>query len=170
MRTAVIPAQIITVEDKIAGNLTLPQIVILIIPLILTLILFIALPPVMKFSPGKMITVLCMVPFSLFLALRIKGKIIMQWIIILLRYNLRPGFYLFNKNDSFLRTVTVPAVLKKATKHHINKNADIEQRKTTASISDLIKFEFMLSDPQLSLRFTKVRKGGLTIAIDQVKK
>src|SRR6266481_1290090 len=108
MIATVVPAQIITVEDKIAGNLALSQIVILMIPLISALIIYIIFPPVMKFSLYKISMSLVIALLSLPLAIRMKGEILFRWITILLRFNLRPGMYVFNKNDQTQRIVAIP--------------------------------------------------------------
>src|SRR3990167_9406474 len=99
MRTTVIPAQITTVEDKIAGNLNLTQIMLLMVPVIWGTIVYTSLPPTMHIAWYKLPLVLLVLLLSLTLAVRIKGKVVLHWVIILLRYNTRARYYLFNKND-----------------------------------------------------------------------
>jgi len=46
------------------------------------------------------------------LSLRIKGKIVIHWLSILIRYNLRAKYYIYNKNESYLRTLYLPTTNK----------------------------------------------------------
>jgi len=78
MRTTVIPAQITTVEDKIAGNLNITQIIILMIPIFLTTILFAFVPPVMKLVWYKIPLILIVLFICLILAWRIKGRVVLN--------------------------------------------------------------------------------------------
>jgi hypothetical protein len=169
MRTAIIPAQIITVEDKIAGNLSFQQITILIIPLIFAMVVYIVFPPIMKFSMYKSIILLLVTIVSLFLTLRIKGIIVFQWILILLCYNLRPGYYIFNKNDITGRALDMPIISKTKSTPTKKQQTEEIQIKDTPLISDQIKLERVLSNPRLSIKFETTKKGGLTIAVTQKK-
>ena len=53
MKVRSIPAQITTVEDKIAGNLNLTQILLLMIPVFWLMIVYTIFPPYMEFSVYK---------------------------------------------------------------------------------------------------------------------
>ena len=102
MKIRRIPAQITTVEDKIAGNLNLTQIALLIIPVFIFMIIYVLFLPSMHFAWYKVPFFLISGSIPPLLAIRIKEKLIIQWLIILFRYNVRPAYYLFNKNDSHL--------------------------------------------------------------------
>ena len=54
MRTTIIPAQITTVEDKIAGSLNMTQILILMFPVLWTAIVYLILYPAMKLTLYKL--------------------------------------------------------------------------------------------------------------------
>ena len=99
MRSKPIPAQITTVEDKIAGNLNLTQIMLLMVPVFFTTAAYAVFPPTMQLAIYKIPLVLVVLVLSLILSMRIKGKVVLNWLVILLRYNTRPRYYLFNKND-----------------------------------------------------------------------
>src|ERR1035437_7132403 len=103
MRTTVIPAQITTVEDKIAGSLNMTQVMLLMVPVIFTTIAYAILPPRMHIEAYKIVLVLIVLLISLILSLRIKGKVVLSWLVILFTYNVRARYYVFNKNDIFLR-------------------------------------------------------------------
>src|SRR3989339_487431 len=108
MRTTIIPAQITTVEDKIAGSLNMTQILILMAPLLWTAIIYILLIPSMKLTSFKLVLIIISTATSGILALRIKDKIVAEWLGVLLKYRLRPKYYLFNKNDLTGRTLDIP--------------------------------------------------------------
>lgn len=105
MKARIIPAQITTVEDKIAGNFNFTQILLFMIPLFWGMIMYVLFPPSMHFVWYKLPLIFIIAVTSLILSLRIKEKLILNWLLILLRYNLRPKYYVFNKNDLFLRPV-----------------------------------------------------------------
>lgn len=103
MKVTVVPAQVTTVEDRIIGNLGFSQLLLMVVPVFVSAALYVILPPftgnaVYKFVVMGVLAVMCCV-----LAIRIRGKILGAWIVLVLRYNLRPKYYLFNKNVSTLR-------------------------------------------------------------------
>lgn len=55
MKTTIVPAQITTVEDTIAGNLSLNQILLLASPVFLDSALFVVLPPFYHAAAYKII-------------------------------------------------------------------------------------------------------------------
>jgi len=108
MRSTIIPAQITTVEDKIAGSLSMTQMLLLMTPVFLSALVYAVFIPQMKLPAYKIPIILVISIICFILALRIKGKIILGWILILLNYTARPKYYLFNKNDTLNRTVDFP--------------------------------------------------------------
>jgi hypothetical protein len=153
MRTTIIPAQITTVEDKIAGSLSMNQIFLLISPVLWTTLVYTVFIPQMKFSAYKMPLILVASIVCLIMALRIKEKIVLEWISILFKYRNRPRYYLFNKNTLCERQVDLPVILNtetisKKTKH-TNKVVDQER----LSVADLIKLETIMSSDKLAVNF-----------------
>lgn len=157
MRTTVIPAQITTVEDKIAGNLNLTQIVLLLASLFMATFIYAVFPPRLAFSVYKI--PLFLVTFIIFgtLALRIKGKVVLNWLFILAEYFLRPQYYIFNKND--LTTRDIQYVLKpaRAKVFHAKAVKEKEAKSSRLSIAEMVRLETMLANPKNSftLRFKK---------------
>ncbi len=113
MRTTVIPAQITTVEDKIAGSLNLTQIMILMVPVFWTTAVYTIFSPAMHLAWYKIPVILIVLFACLILSLRIKGKVLVEWLLVLAKYYGRPKYYLFNKNDSYLRSLDLPVFEKK---------------------------------------------------------
>lgn len=172
MRTTVIPAQITTVEDKIAGSLNLTQIIILMIPVFWTTAVYAVFPPVMSLAWYKLPLVLIVLIASLILSLRIRGKVVANWLLVLLRYNLRPRYYLFNKNDSYLRNMDFPEQQKKTSKlfNKAHKRKEIRIPAKSFGINDLVKLKDFIHNPDYSLSLKPDEKGGLYVALKQVQK
>ena len=76
MRSQVIPAQITTVEDKIAGDFSLTQIMLLLSPVLIATFIYAFLPPTMMLVWYKLALALFFVVVCLTLTKQVKGKII----------------------------------------------------------------------------------------------
>ena len=109
MKTTIVPAQVTTVEDKIAGNIGMSQLLLLITPIFAGSILFVVLPPFFNYSAYKAVLIVIMALFCATLAIRIHGKILLYWVAVLVRYNSRPKYFVYNKNDNYLRDTDIEA-------------------------------------------------------------
>ena len=81
MRTTIVPAQITTVEDKIAGNLNLTQITLLIFPAFWTIIVYALFIPRFHLSIYKLPLVILVLLVCLALSVRIKGRVVINWLV-----------------------------------------------------------------------------------------
>ena len=173
MRSEVIPAQITTVEDKIAGNLNLTQLLLLMIPVFWTSFVYAALFPAMRFSLYKVPLVALVFVFCIVLSLRIKGKVVFNWLFIIFRYNRRPRYYIFNKNEAFLRVLDLPAIDKEgkavSSKPTLVKDS-VKEVLPLPSIENLIKFENFLSSRKIRFSFKQAKEGGLDVAFEKEQK
>lgn len=163
MKIQRIPAQITTVEDKIAGNLNLTQIILLILPIFIFLIMYNIFIPAWYKIP--LFLILGVIPPLL--AIRFKQKLILNWLTILLRYNMRPKYYVFNKNDLCGRAVNLFPVEKN---QKVKKTTAADKRQAvspTVSFGDLIKLEDLLTNPNYSFSMKSQKKGVFSIAIEQ---
>jgi len=168
MRTRIIPAQITTVEDKIAGNLNMTQIGLLILPVFLGTLTYCFFPPHMHFAIYKVIAITLILIICIALSLRIKDKVVINWLSILFRYNLRPGFYVFNKNDIHQREIYAFTNVKKTQKQAIlKKEAKV---KNNLLSKDLMKIKEYLKNPDYALSLKPNRKGGFYVALDEIQK
>lgn len=172
MRTTVIPAQITTVEDKIAGNLNLTQILILMVPVFWTTIVYTIFMPALKLSWYKLPLVLIVLFLCLILSLRIKGKVVLNWLIVLLRFNIRPKYYVFNKNDQSFRSMDTPVFEKKPlTLFKKSKAIRTVKLKTPGlGFNELVKLENLIRNPKYTLSFKSGKKGGMHVAFEQIQK
>jgi hypothetical protein len=168
MKATVVPAQVTTVEDRVAGNFGFSQLILFAIPIFGGSLLYAVLPPSMDVSLYKIIVICVMAVVAGILAIRIKGKIILFWLIILLRYNLRPKLYLFNKNSNNYRLdyPQAPTVTKPKTA--------LTKQKTFAPLLELgfvekAQLYATFDNPASRLRFKTTKKGGLNVRITEIQ-
>jgi len=171
MKVRSIPAQITTVEDKIAGNLNLTQMILLVIPIFWIMIVYALIYPQMHFAWYKLPIILIIGLVCCVLALRIRGKVVLNWLVILLRYNSRPTFYLYDKNDSYMRTIDLPVFKSDKRKIYSKSPAKQEKKaKLNPSLGDLVRLEEFIANPKYSFSIKSGRKGGLNVAVEQNQK
>ena len=172
MKTVVIPAQITTVEDKIAGNFNLTQIMLLMAPVFWAVIVYTVLTPRLSFSLYKLPLIFIVTAVCIALAVRYKEKVVLNWVMVLLKYNLRPKYYLLDKNDSYLRTIDHPNFEK--TKKTLPKielsKIPAEKNAFPFSIADLVHLEKLLETPSNSFSLRLQKKGGLRVVFEQTGK
>ena len=153
MRTTIIPAQITTVEDKIAGSLNMTQILILMFPVLWTSLIYIVFAPAMKLVPYKLGLIGVVIMACLILVIRIKDKIVAEWLGVVLRYQFRPKYWLYNKNDIANRIIDVPDIPDIAIyKRKTIKQASNDQ-KAEINISDLVRLEQLIDSGKVAVRY-----------------
>lgn len=167
MRSQVIPAQITTVEDKIAGNFSLTQIMLLLLPVLIASFIYAFLPPSMNFVIYKLILAGIFAVLSITLAIRIKGRIIASWLVVLLRYNSRPKYYVYNKNSVTHREVIKPEIQAIKVKSEV-KEEEISKQINTPDIKDVLKLRHLLDTTDFNLTYRSGKKGGLNVAFEKV--
>jgi len=170
MKIQRIPAQITTVEDKIAGNLNLTQITLLILPIFVFVIVYAVCAPSMHFEWYKVPLFLIIGSVFPILAIRIKEKLILDWLTILFRYNTRPKYYVFNKNDLYQRTVDPLPVERNHKKQKVHKTEEKKTTSSVVSIGDLVRLEGVLTNPGYSFSIKSQKKGAYSIAFEQKQK
>jgi len=158
MRTTIIPAQITTVEDKIAGSLNMTQILILMFPVIWTAIIYILFAPTMKLVAYKLgligiVTIIC-----LLLVIRIKDKIVAEWLGVVLRYQFRPRFWLYEKNDTSNRIIDIPEIPDIAVIKRKSIKKATNDQKTEINISDLVRIEQLIDSGKVAVRYQFEKK------------
>ena len=168
MRNTVIPAQITTVEDKIAGNLNLTQILLLMTPILITTLLYSLVSPAMKLTVFKMILVGLSSLVCGILAIRVKGRVVLNWLAVWIKFKLRPSFFVFNKNDCYLREIETPSKNNNQVKV-IKKLPVLKTEKSMLEV-DAVKLLHVINNQKNSLRFVFNQKGGLRVALDSSKK
>ncbi len=167
MRTTVIPAQITTVEDRIAGSLSMTQVIILMVPVFFATIMFAIFPPTMHIVLYKLPPVFIVLLISLLLSLRIKGKVVMSWLLVLASYNLRPKYYVFKKSDAYLRNIPR---LEKTTNQKIDKpKKELLIPAKSFGLTELKQLKKFIKNPDYSFSIKPGKKGGLYVAVSEIQ-
>ena len=172
MRTRVIPAQITTVEDKIVGNLNLMQMAILIVPIFFTTLIYALLPPSMSFVAYKLALSVIVLVVCAILSLRIKGKVVVNWLSILCRYNLRAKYFVYNKNEVCLRNLYLPQTLKTSVvkEKTVKAKTNVQTTSIIGQVKNLMSLESFIRNEEIDFRYKIGKKGGLNVAFEQIKK
>ncbi len=167
MRSQVIPAQITTVEDKIAGNFSLTQIMLLLMPVLIATFIYAFLPPTMTFVIYKLVLASFLAVLSITLAIRVKGRIIASWLVVLIRYNARPKYYIYNKNSATYREVIKPEVQTAIVEQE--QDEKVSQKQINApDIKDVLKLRHLLDTTDFNLTYRSGKKGGLNVAFEKI--
>lgn len=168
MKTVTVPAQVTTVEDKVAGNISFTQLILLTTPVFLSGLTFAIMPPVLTFSGLKVVVSVALAGFCAILAIRIKGRIILSWIVTLARYYFRPRRYIYSKNDMYLRKVYVEPK-QEANETEDSKTTPEETFLSPFAIKELVRVEAAVSDKRAGFEIRKSRKGVLNVHIKEIK-
>jgi hypothetical protein len=170
MRTTIVPAQITTVEDRIAGRLGLTQLLLLIAPIFGGSAIFVILPPFFAYAVYKVVLITCVAALCALLAIRIKGKILLFWAITLLRYNLRPRYYLFNKNSTHTREIVLPADMEdETTEEPSTQEVTAPIRKANLTTAERVQIEDLLANPAANVHITTTKRGELRVHLTEVQ-
>ena len=157
MKSVVVPAQITTVEDKIAGSLNFIQIILLVFSLIIGTAFYGLIPPKLHLSSIKIALVI--IQFAIFgtLALRYHGKILADWLVIILRFKARPRIYIYTKNDATSREMLVDPAPTAAENQPAKATIKCKSKKNAPAAYP----EFANSGAIVSIKPSK--KGGLDV-------
>ena len=169
MRSTVVPAQITTVEDRIAGNLTFTQIIMFVIPLVTSTTVYVLIPPQSQLGLFKLVLICIQILIFGILAIRIRGKILADWLIIYIKFKIRPRVYIFTKND--LNTREFINIENK--KPPINKKQSNKKRNSltlSPPLPDQSKIDDLITNPRLKFRFGLSKKGGIDVRVVSEKK
>lgn len=167
MKVTVVPAQVTTVEDRIAGNLGFSQLMLLAMPVFTSAALFVVLPPFYKGSLYKTILISVLFVVSSILAIRIKGKLVLFWIMTLLTYNLRPRHFVFDKRTTAGRE-TYSTAMQFEDEPVTVKQEVLERSSLNLSPAELVALSDLMEHPDANLSF-ETKKGGLYVRISQVE-
>lgn len=167
MKQTVVPAQVTTIEDRIAGSLGMSQLMLLAAPIFGGSALFVILPPVFHGAVYKLIVIGLLFVVCSLLAIRIKGMIVLLWLVIVLRYNFRPSYYLFDKNSAAHREdyrSALPAV----------ETVEASKRRSLQTIpslttADTARVLEVINNPDIGLKFETNKKGRLYVRITEIK-
>jgi len=168
MKQTVVPAQVTTVEDRIVGDLGISQMVLLALPVLAAGVVFTVLPPALHVTLYKL---LFLAPFTVLcatLAIRIKGKIVLFWVIVRARYNLRAQYYVFNKNTIAHRELYNNTKAVELPEDAPRKVA-LQRQHSSLTTAEIIRTFEAIDNPSAKLAFTTDKKGKLYVRITEVK-
>jgi hypothetical protein len=166
MKTAIVPAQVTTVEDRITARLTFTQLLLLVTPVFLSGAMFAFLPPFLKIANYKLAICGVIAFFCMILAVRVKGKLVLQWLSIVGRYNIRPMYYVYNKNDIHLRDEQTKR--QKIAKTNTAKVAKKPSKPMKGLVPlELARIEQKLDSSKALYYFKTTKKGALRVYIQQ---
>ncbi len=174
MRTTIVPAQMTTVEDKIAGDLSFLQILLLLSALIVATVIYALFPARLHLTLYKIPLIIGSTLFLGLLALRIKEKIILQWILLLTTYNLRPKYFVFDKNDWNGRDREGLADLVDGSNEQMNDiniakvNARGRRKSLNLSNQERLKLDQLIKPDLSSVRYIFNSKGGINVAVKKI--
>lgn len=168
MRQTVVPAQVTTVEDRIMGNLGFSQLTLLVLPLFIGVGLYLILPPVGHGSIYKYIMIAGIWLLFASLAIRVKGRIVLLWLVTILRYNTRPTYYIFNKNVSTHREQYITRQTK-ATTQAASKTKQQPTKLPKLAFHDAAYALNVLHEPTRNVRFEMTKKGGLHVRLTEIE-
>lgn len=101
--------------------------------------------------------------FFLTLAIRVKERIVLTWLILLVSYHLRPHIFVFDKNDDYLRE-------DKPSKNNEVKNSSTnkqtlkkKEKKNKLSVLNLIQLENLINarNTEMTIKFSQKRRFRL---------
>jgi hypothetical protein len=167
MKTTVVPAQVTTVEDRVAGNLGLSQLMLLAAPVFGGSALYVILPPSFHSAAYKLVVIIALFVVSSLLAIRIKGKILLLWLIVMLRYDLRPRFYVFDKRSLHGRELYNLAPVIEQEEEEV-KTPHKAPKSSSLSTADVIELQDLIENPAANVSF-ETKKGNLYVRITEIK-
>jgi hypothetical protein len=168
MRISIVPAQITTLEDKIAGNVSVQQAALLGIPVLFGFIIALLFPPSGQFVAYKIAIV-----FGLFLvcgslAIRIKDRIVAQWLKLFVIYSARPLRFVYDKNSTYLRdSEAVEFTQEKTVSTKSAKKPAVTLKNITSK--EFVRLEQFATDARAGMKFEIGKKGELNVRITEVK-
>ncbi len=167
MKVTVVPAQITTVEDRIVGSLGLSQLLLLCIPIFGGSLLYVILPPNFHAAIYKIVIITLLAAMCGLAAVRVKGKILLLWLVVILRYNARPRFYVFNKRSPHGRELYDRKIEVEVTEEQKPATQAVK-KKLSLTTAELSKVYGLLENPAANVHF-EIKKGGLYVHATEVK-
>ena len=103
-----------------------------------------------------------------FLAIRIKDRIIAQWILLLLKYLARPRYFVYDKNTSYLRA----KIPRKADEIVATAVTETKKKPVVAPLDlpqhEVARLEHFARDSRAGLKYKVGKKGKLYVHVTEV--
>lgn len=161
-RNTVVPAQVMTVEDKIVGSLGMKQLILLGIGVIGSGCIFLMMAPTGKITLFKLLVIFVLNIVTTCGAIRYKGELLLQWAAIGLAYVLRPRYWVYDKYTAYLRHVEHVDVAQTTVTPQEVATATEAARIPAVAIETQVQLNEFMNDPEKRVRFVNT-KGGMKI-------
>jgi hypothetical protein len=169
MRVSIVPAQITTVEDKLAGSLSVKQGMLLGVPVLFGFLLAVVFPPSGQFVTYKIVIVAVIFIICGTLAIRIKERIIADWLVLFTAYMARPRYYVYDKNSMYLRPKDEKKIIKKEIQKEsapiTPKPLDIQE----LASNEFTRLQTFATDRNREIKFVVGKKGELNVRITEAE-
>lgn len=167
MKRSIVPAQITTVEDRVLGNLTPYQAALISLPLVFGVVFYAMLPPHFHLKMYKIGIIAGLELIGAILSIRVNDQMLIFWLITRLKYNMRPRYYIYDKNDAYLRNVPSDFDVVTAKKPE-PKTAPTTEDVPAVKLSTAVRLQEIMADERVNLRF-KTTKGRLNVVANEIK-
>lgn len=162
-----VPAQILTIEDTIAGNLTMKQLALIGVSVLGSGSIYFLIEPANKVSLLKFLLLAVFNAVVLGSAIRLKGVLLMDWAFVGLVYMLRPRYWIYDKASTYLR-------ITEQTKADSREEEVTPERVPVApvpavDIAKQVEIERMLRDPSKRVRFINTKGGAKIVFTAEAK-
>ena len=126
----------------------------------------------MSFVAYKLVLSVVVLVVCAILSLRIKGKVVVNWLSVLCRYNLRAKYFVYNKNEVYLRNLYLPQTLKTSAvkEERIKTETNVQTALVIDQVKNLMSLENFIKNEEIDFRYKIGKKGGLNVAFEQIKK
>ena len=165
MKVTIVPAQITTVEDRIAGPLGLSQLILLVAPIFMGACIYTVLPPELGFALYKLVPIIGLFALGGLLAIRVRGKIILNWLVTILRYALRPRYYRFARRERLTQAEV-------ASRPELAEEPILEVARAKVNLdlspAEASRARSLLTRPGARLAFITTKKGGLRVQLAKI--
>jgi hypothetical protein len=98
--------------------------------------------------------------------LRVKGRVVLNWLIVWLKFRTRPSFYVLDKNDDYLRESELSNENSNKTKAVIK----TKEKEIVLTKIDTTKLIDLINNQKNSLSFEFNKQGGLHVSMEMAKK
>ncbi len=167
MKRSIVPAQITTVEDRVLGNLTPYQAGLISLPLIFGVLFYVTLPPHFHLKLYKLCIIVGLELIGAILSIRVHDQMLLFWLVMRLRYNLRPRYYVFDKNDTYLRNIPTCASVVTEKKPPTATVPTLTQQ--AVSVTEVVRIEAIMADERVNVRFKTGKNGRLHVVANEIK-
>jgi len=167
MKRSIVPAQITTVEDRVLGNLTPYQAGLISLPLIFGVLFYATLPPHFHLKLYKIGIIVGLELMGAVLSIRVKDQMLIFWLIKRLRYNLRPRYYIYDKNDTYLRNI--PEFTPEKAAESAATVTAVQPELQEVPVGYAVLIEEIMTDERVNLRFKTTKNGRLHVVANEIK-